>query len=71
MIKKIKIDDTAMHIYVDTDNGVAGRELFHHGTATNPVNNFNDANILTAKLREHLELDHPLARAVREATKED
>ena len=60
-------------IYLDTVKGVPGTESFVNGTPSNPVNNLRDAKLLSARLGLSIrapEPDHPLVKAVREATKE-
>lgn len=57
---------------MDINRGVSGNESFVNGTVDNPVNNLRGAKLLSAKLGlsiKSVQLDHPLARAVREATK--
>ena len=60
-------------IYVDINRGFSGSQSFINGTIDNPVNNLRDAKLLSAKLGlsiKAVEPDHPLVKAVLEATKE-
>ncbi len=60
-------------IYMDPTSNTTGTTIFVHGTVDNPVNNFKDAKALSDALGieiKSLNREHPLIKAVREATKE-
>ena len=61
-------------IYYDAVKGSPGSTTFINGTLGNPVNNLRDAKLLSAALGLNIrraEAEHPLVKAVRNATKGD
>ena len=59
---------------MDPTSNTTGTTTFVHGTVDNPVNNFKDAKVLSDALGieiKSLNREHPLVKAVREATEEE